>query len=97
MTITRINQFEAKQGLEEQLLEFLRSVISIIEKSPGCKSCRLLRSTGNAAQLAIIEEWESIQDHQKAAKAIPPEKMKQAMALFAKPPSGTYYKSGVAA
>lgn len=93
MTITRINHFEAKKGLDEQLFEFLRSVISIIEKSHGCKSCRLLRRTDDPGHLAIIEEWESIEDHQNAAKAIPPEKMSQAMALFAKPPSGAYYKA----
>jgi quinol monooxygenase YgiN len=91
--ITRINQFEAKKDLEEKLFEFLRSVIPIIEKSPGCVSCRLLRSIDNPAHLAIIEEWESIEDHQNAAKAIPPEKMTQATALFAKPPSGAYYKA----
>jgi quinol monooxygenase YgiN len=89
--ITRINQFEARKGLEERLFEFLRSVISIIEQSPGCLSCKLLRSTDSQAHLAIIEEWESIEDHQNAAKLIPSEKMTQAMALFAKPPSGTYY------
>jgi len=93
MTIIRINQFEAKKGLEEELFEFLRSVISTIEKSRGCKSCQLLRSTDNPAQLAIIEEWDSIEDHQAAARAIPPEKMTQAMALFAKPPSGAYYRA----
>ena len=93
MTIIRINQFEAKKGLEEQLFEFLRSVISIIEKSHGCRSCQLLRRTDDSAQLAIIEEWGSIDDHQNAARAIPPEKMAQAMALFAKPPSGAYYKA----
>ena len=93
MTITRINQFEAKKDLENELFEFLRSVIAIIEKSHGCKSCRLLRSTDNPAQLAIIEEWESIEDHQNAAKAIPPDKMTRAMALFAKPPSGAYYRA----
>jgi quinol monooxygenase YgiN len=90
--ITRINQFEAKEGLGEQLFEFLRSVISIVEKSRGCKSCQLLRSTDNPRQLAIIEQWESIEDHQDAAKAIPPEMMARAMALFAKEPSGAYYK-----
>ena len=93
MTITRINQFEAKKDLEQQLFEFLRSVISIIEKSKGCKSCQLLRRTDHPAHFAIIEEWESIEDHQNAARDIPPEKMNQAMALFAKPPSGAYYKA----
>jgi quinol monooxygenase YgiN len=91
--ITRINQFEAKSGLEDKLFEFLRSVIATIEKSPGCKSCRLLRSAEHPAHLAIIEEWASIQDHQNAAKAIPPEQMAKAMALFARPPTGMYYKS----
>lgn len=89
--ITRLNQFEAKKECEEKLFEFLRTVISVIEKSPGCRSCQLLRSIDNPAQLAIIEVWDSVEDHQNAARAIPPEKMAQAMALFAKPPSGTYY------
>ena len=93
MIITRINQFEARKEFEEKLFEFLRSVISVIETSPGCKSCRLLRSVDNPAHLAIIEEWESIEAHQNAAKAIPPEKLNQAMSMFAKPPSGTYYKA----
>jgi quinol monooxygenase YgiN len=93
MMITRINQFEAKSGLEENLFEFLQSVISVIEKSPGCRSCRLLRGVDRPAHLAIIEEWESVEAHQNAAKVIPPEKMAQAMALFAKPPSGAYYKA----
>jgi quinol monooxygenase YgiN len=93
MTITRINQFEAKKDFEEKLFEFLRSVVSVIKNSPGCRSCQLLRSTDNPGHLAIIEEWESIEAHQNAAKAIPPEKLNQAMAMFAKPPSGTYYKA----
>jgi quinol monooxygenase YgiN len=91
--ITRINQFEAKKDLEDRLFEFLRSVISIIEESPGCLSCKLLRSTDNQAYLAIIEEWESIEDHQRSAKLVPPEKMSEAMALFAEPPSGMYYRA----
>jgi len=93
VTITRINQFEAKKDFEEKLFEFLRSVVSVIKNSPGCRSCQLLRSTDNPGHLAIIEEWESIEAHQNAAKAIPPEKLNQAMAIFAKPPSGTYYKA----
>jgi heme oxygenase (mycobilin-producing) len=91
--ITRINHFEAKKECEDKLFEFLQSVISMIEKSPGCRSCQLLRSIDNPAHLAIIEVWERVEDHQNAAKAISPEKMAQAIALFAKPPSGTYYRA----
>lgn len=93
MAITRINTFEAKNGSEAKLFEFLRSLISTIQSSPGCISCRLLRSTENAAHLAIIEEWDSIEHHQEAAKVIPPEKLREAIAMFARPPSGTYYEA----
>jgi quinol monooxygenase YgiN len=93
MTITRINQFEARQGQEEELFKFLQSVIVIIEQCAGCRSCQLLRSVDNPACLAIIEAWDSIEAHQNAAKAIPPEKMQQARELFGKPPSGMYYQA----
>ena len=93
MAITRINQFEAKAAAEEKLYAFLQSVISIITACPGCISCRLLRSTENPACLAIVEEWDSIESHQKAAHAIPPDKLAEASALFAKPPSGMYYRT----
>lgn len=93
MAITRINQFEAKAAAEEKLYAFLQSVISVIKACPGCISCRLLRSTENPACLAIIEEWDSVESHQRAAHAIPPEKLAEAAALFAKPPSGTYYRA----
>jgi quinol monooxygenase YgiN len=92
MAITRINQFEAKAAAEEKLYAFLQSVISIIKACPGCISCRLLRSTENPACLAIIEEWDSIESHQRAVHAIPPEKLAEAAALFAKPPSGVYHR-----
>jgi quinol monooxygenase YgiN len=93
MTITRINQFEAKAAAEEKLYLFLQSVIAVILTCPGCISCRLLRSTESPAHLAIIEEWDSIESHQKAASAIPQEQMSVAAALFAKPPSGMYYRA----
>ena len=93
MTITRINQFEAKASLEEKLYSFLQSVISVIETCPGCISCGLLRSTESPACLAIIEEWESIEAHQRAASAVPRASLAEAPAWFAKPPSGVYYKA----
>lgn len=91
MTITRINQFEAQAGKEEQLHRFLQSVIAIILTCPGVISCRLLRGAENAASLAIIEEWDDIASHQRAAQAVPAEKMAEAGTLFAKAPYGAYY------
>jgi quinol monooxygenase YgiN len=93
MSITRINQFEAKAAAEEELHAFLQSVIAVITACPGCISCRLLRSVDNPACLAIIEEWDSIAAHKEAAHAIPREKLAAAAALFAKPPSGMYYRA----
>lgn len=93
MAITRINHFTAKPGSEQALHAFLSSVISVIEQCSGCISCSLLYGAEDPAQLAIIEEWESIESHQAAAKAIPPGKLSEAMAMFAKPPTGIYYKS----
>jgi quinol monooxygenase YgiN len=92
MAITRINHFEAKPGSEEKLHAFLQSVIATIRGCAGSLSCRLLRSTESPEKLCIIEEWESIEAHQAAAKAIPKEMMAEAMALFGKPPSGAYYR-----
>lgn len=93
MSITRINTFSAKPGCEQQLHEFLSSVICVIQSSPGCISCTLLQGAEDQAQLAIIEEWDSINAHQAAASAIPAEQLTHAMALFAKPPSGIYYQN----
>ena len=91
MSITRINYFEAKVGAEQQLYEFLQSVIAVIKECSGCLGCQLLRNTESAGSIVIIEQWDSVESHQKAANEIPKEKLKEAFALFAKPPSGTYY------
>ncbi len=91
MAITRINHFEAQAGSEQALYEFLQSVISIVKECSGCLDCQLLRSIDNSVNLVIIEQWDSVESHQKAASAIPPEKLKDAFALFASPPSGMYY------
>ena len=72
---------------------FLQSVISIITSCAGSISWRRLRSTENPACLVIIEEWDSVESHQLAARAIPPQKLAEAASQFAKPPSGTYYKA----
>ena len=91
MAITRINQFEAKVGSESALYDFLQSVVSIVKECSGCLGCQLLRSIENPANLVIVEQWDNVELHKHAASAIPPEKLKDAFALFAKPPAGTYY------
>lgn len=91
MAITRINPFEAGPADAEKLHAFLQSVIDVVTGCPGCLSCRLLRGVDDASAFAIIEEWDSVASHQRAAGAIAPERLAEAAAMFARPPSGTYY------
>jgi quinol monooxygenase YgiN len=91
MSITRINHFHAKAGCEEALFNFMSQVVLKIRATTGCISCKLLKSVENSAQLAVIEEWASIEVHKAAASVIPKEQLEEVMAFFAKPPVGTYY------
>ena len=93
MSITRINHFEAKAGSEAALYNFMQDVVNKIRTTDGCISCHLLKGAEDEAQLAVIEEWISIDHHKAAAGVIPPEQLQFAMTLFAKPPFGIYYNS----
>jgi quinol monooxygenase YgiN len=93
MPVTRINHFAAKETLEERLDAFLKSVVKIVQSCPGCISVRLLRSTEDPVRFAIVEEWESVEAHQKAASTITPSQIEEAKTLVAGPPTGMYYRS----
>ena len=91
MTVTRINHFQAKVGREEALFNFMSQVVIKIGATEGCISCRLLKGVEDAALLAVIEEWASIEVHKAAASVIPKEQLEEVMVLFAKPPYGIYF------
>lgn len=91
MPITRINHFEAKPGSEQALFAFLQSIVPLVQSAPGCVSVKLLRGTLDTKRFVLIEEWESIEAHREAAKAIPPQKFTEMAPLAAKPPTGTYF------
>jgi heme-degrading monooxygenase HmoA len=91
MAITRINHFEAKAGSEQALFAFLQGIVGAIQSAPGCQSVKVLRSTVDAKYVAVIEEWETVEHHQAAAKAIPREKADEVRPLLAKPPNGMYF------
>ncbi len=80
MSVTRINHFEARKDTTEKKI------------LPGCRSVRLLQSTENPTHFAVVEEWDSIEAHQKAATTIPPEQLEEAKKLVAKPPVGEYFR-----
>jgi len=91
MSITRVNTFRAKDGMESSLREFLISIIPLVEQSQGCESCQLLQSQDNANEFVVIEVWASVSAHQASVKNIPPEKFGVVMPMLASPPSGSYY------
>lgn len=93
MSVTRINQFEAKLGKGPELRAFLYSVIGLVRDSAGCRSVQLLESIEHAERFAIVEVWDSVDAHQAAARVIPPSKLQEAAALFATPATGAYFRS----
>jgi quinol monooxygenase YgiN len=91
VSITRISNFEAREGMADKLHAFLLSIKPHIEKSPGCESLQLLRNQQNANLFVVIEAWSSIEAHRASLKNAPTEKLGEAMLLLAGPPTGAYY------
>lgn len=91
MSVTRINKFEAKEGLAANLHEFLLSITPLIEQSAGCKSCQVLQNQEQENEFVVIEVWDSMRAHQASLKNIPAEKFGAVMSLLAGSPSGSYY------
>ena len=91
MKITRINSFQAAEGKNEQLFDFLFNLMPYISASAGNLSTELLRESGENGRFLVIEKWESAEAHQQSIAAYPKEKMQAAMPLFGVPPVGTTY------
>ncbi len=93
MSITRINQFQAKAGQGDNLRELIKSFLPMINSSEGCQSSQLLQSQDDPTKIVVIEVWDSVEAHQTSVKNIPTEVMQQAMKLLASPPKGGYYQT----
>ncbi|MBI3344436.1 MAG: antibiotic biosynthesis monooxygenase [Gammaproteobacteria bacterium] len=93
MSITRINEFHAKDGRADDLRKFLTSVIPAIESSAGCQSCQLLQSLDDPTRLVVVETWESVEAHQTAVKSIPPNNFAEIMKMLAETPKSAYFRS----
>ncbi len=91
MSVTRINEFQAKAEQGNSLREFLISIMPMIQSSDGCESCQLLQSQDDPTRFVIIEVWGSVEAHKASLRNIPPEKFSQVKPLLAAPPSGSYY------
>ena len=91
MSVTRINEFRAKDGQSQRVGDFLTSIVSAIEASQGCRSCRLLQDLDEERSFVVIELWDSVEAHKASAKDIPPEQLEEIMQLLAGPPQGRYF------
>ena len=93
MSITRINEFQAKPGRSDSLRDFLSSIMPLIESLEGCQSCQLLQSLDDPCRILIIEVWESIEAHKTSVKDIPPSAFEKVMRILDRPPKGEYYSA----
>lgn len=91
MSITRINEFQAREGQGDALRDFIQAFLPVIEASDGCRSCRLLQHQEDPTQIVVIEVWDSTEAHQASVRNIPPGALADAMKLLAGPPQGAYY------
>lgn len=90
MRVTRLNYFTAKPSQADALAAFLTEIIAVVRAAEGCVSCRLLRDCAKPAEFVIVEEWESVSAHQKAASLIPRERISSVMQYLETPPRGDY-------
>jgi len=93
MSITRINEFQAKPGRSDSLRDFLSSIMPLIESLEGCQSCQLLQSLDDPNRMVIIEVWDSVEARKASVKNIPPGSFEKMMKLLAGPPKREYYST----
>ena len=91
MSVYRIGEVQAKEGSNEDLREFLLSIVSTIEASEGCESVQLYQSQDNPSKFMIVEVWNDVEYHKASVKNIPAEKLGEIRALLATSPSGSYF------
>ena len=91
MHVTRINKFQAKAELADDLHDFLLGILPIIRQAVGCASCQLLRSKDDPSEFVIIELWASVAAHKASVNAIAPEQFDLVLPMLARPPMGSYY------
>ena len=91
MSIARIGEFYSAPQRREELLNFLRSIIPIIQSSKGCESVQLYQNQDDPTRFTMIEIWDSIDSHQVSVKNIPAGMLAEIQPLLGNAPRGSYY------
>lgn len=92
MSIYRVGETQAKEGMADQLRDFLVSIIPGIQSSEGCEEVHLYQSEADPSRFLMIEQWDGVESHQASVRNIPAEKLGEIRPLLADSPSGTYFK-----
>lgn len=91
MSVTRINEFRAIDGRQDELRLALTNLLPSIRASEGCLSVHLLQSESDPTRVVVVEVWRDHSTHQAAARAIPQTSLHKVMPLLATLPLGGYY------
>ena len=91
MSVTRINDFRAREDKADALRALLTQIIPSIASLKGCLSCKLLQSQDAPSRFIVLEVWDSVDSHKAAVKDIPPEMFMTVMKLLEGRPSGEYF------
>jgi quinol monooxygenase YgiN len=91
MSVTRINEFRARDGKADELRGFLASVVSGMAALAGCQSSQLLQSHDDPIHFVVLEVWDSIEAHQASAKNISPASLARVTELLDGSPRGEYF------
>ena len=92
MSIYRVGETQAKEGMADQLRDFLVSIIPGIQSSEGCEEVHLYQSEADPSKFLMIEQWDHVESHQASVRNIPAEKLGEIRPLLANSPSGSYFK-----
>lgn len=93
MTITRVNEFRAREGCSDELREYLAAILPEIEASEGCLYAHLLQGHDCPERFLIIETWESIASHQLAIQDIDRQEFLETLRRLAHPPQAEYFSA----
>ena len=92
MTITRVNEIQAREGCSEQLRDYLQSILPEIEASEGCLYAHLLQGHDDPDRFLLIETWEDIASHQLAIMDIDRNEFLDTMRRLAHAPQAEYFR-----
>jgi quinol monooxygenase YgiN len=91
MSITRINEFTAKQDQGDRLRDLLSSLLADLDTVAGCRSCQVLQSTEHSTRIVVLEVWDSVEAHRASVQDISPDDVAQLMPLLDSAPKGEYF------